>query len=205
MTRAEPLTNRWVSLQKAADRLGVHPTTLRRWADDGQIPCTTTAGGHRRFALQDIDAFLGRQRPESGAAEWAALALTHARRDVAAQPDAHWLQSLNAEVRAQHRVVGRKLMGLTLQYVSTDTTDTRLLDEARLVGREYATLSKATGVPLRDVIEAALFFRDRLLEANWELPASLRTRGGADQKLDRRINALLNAVQLAIAEVYETP
>lgn len=204
MTSAEPPLNRWVSLQKAAERLGVHPTTLRRWADDGQIPCTTTAGGHRRFSLHDIDAFLGRQRQEPGAAEWAALALTHARRDVAAQPDAQWLQSLNDDVRAQHRMVGRKLMGLTLQYVSTESPDTRLLDEARLVGREYAVLSKTTGVPLRDAIEAALFFRDRLLEANWELPAALRTRGGADQKLDRRINALLNAVQLAIAEVYET-
>ena len=47
----------WLPLGQAANRLGVHPTTLRRWADKGDIPFFLTPGGHRRFAVSDLDAF----------------------------------------------------------------------------------------------------------------------------------------------------
>ncbi len=43
-------------LSEAASLLGVHPDTLRRWADAGQVPCTRTPGGERRFLRTDIDA-----------------------------------------------------------------------------------------------------------------------------------------------------
>lgn len=44
-----------VSVQHAARRLGVSPVTVRRWTATGFLPCTRTAGGHRRIALDDID------------------------------------------------------------------------------------------------------------------------------------------------------
>ncbi len=43
-------------LSEAAALLSVHPDTLRRWADAGQVPCTRTPGGERRFLRTDIDA-----------------------------------------------------------------------------------------------------------------------------------------------------
>ena len=43
----------------AAAYLGVHPETLRTWANDGQIPCTRL-GDERRFDTGDLDAFSGR-------------------------------------------------------------------------------------------------------------------------------------------------
>ena len=43
-------------LSEAAALLGVHPDTLRRWADAGQVPCTRTPGGERRFTRTDIEA-----------------------------------------------------------------------------------------------------------------------------------------------------
>ncbi len=44
-----------VSVQHAARRLGVSPVTVRRWTATGFLPCTRTAGGHRRIAVDDID------------------------------------------------------------------------------------------------------------------------------------------------------
>ena len=35
----------WLDLSAAADYLGVHFTTLRRWTDDGKVPCIRTPGG----------------------------------------------------------------------------------------------------------------------------------------------------------------
>lgn len=44
-----------LSVQQAARRLGVSPVTIRRWTSTGFLPCTRTAGGHRRIDERDID------------------------------------------------------------------------------------------------------------------------------------------------------
>jgi excisionase family DNA binding protein len=45
----------FLSVQHAARRLGVSPVTIRRWTSTGFLPCTRTAGGHRRIAADDIE------------------------------------------------------------------------------------------------------------------------------------------------------
>ena len=45
----------YLSVQLAARRLGVSSHTIRRWTASGFLPCTRTAGGHRRFRHEDID------------------------------------------------------------------------------------------------------------------------------------------------------
>ena len=45
----------YLSVQYAARRLGVSPHTIRRWTSSGFLPCTRTAGGHRRIKQEDID------------------------------------------------------------------------------------------------------------------------------------------------------
>ncbi|MEA2149019.1 MAG: hypothetical protein QOD69_849 [Solirubrobacteraceae bacterium] len=53
-----------LSLGQAAQALGVSTTTARRWADDGRLPTTRTAGGHRRFAATEVRRLLAeRGRP----------------------------------------------------------------------------------------------------------------------------------------------
>ena len=43
--------------RKAAQQLGCHPNTLRKWADEGKIPYIKTASGQRRY---HVDAFIGK-------------------------------------------------------------------------------------------------------------------------------------------------
>jgi putative two-component system response regulator len=45
---------RLLTLQEAASTVGVSPSTMRRWADDGRIRAIRTAGGHRRFPLDAV-------------------------------------------------------------------------------------------------------------------------------------------------------
>jgi diguanylate cyclase (GGDEF)-like protein/excisionase family DNA binding protein len=53
-----------LSLGQAAQALGISTTTARRWADDGRLRATRTAGGHRRFATSEVRRLLAeRGRP----------------------------------------------------------------------------------------------------------------------------------------------
>ena len=50
----------YVNTAEASRRLGAHPNTLRRWADEGRIQTIRTEGGQRRNAVDD---YLGESRP----------------------------------------------------------------------------------------------------------------------------------------------
>jgi excisionase family DNA binding protein len=51
----------------AAQYLGVHLSTLKRWAREGRVAGFRTPGGHWKFSKADLDAFLaaGRTEPEN--------------------------------------------------------------------------------------------------------------------------------------------
>ena len=49
--RAERLL---LTTSAAAELLGVHPSTIKRWSDEGTISSAKTQGGHRRIHLTDI-------------------------------------------------------------------------------------------------------------------------------------------------------
>ncbi len=199
----------WLTLKDAAGLLHVHQATLRRWADAGEMPHMVTPGGHRRFLRDDVLTFAVAHTVQSHQPSmpeaWATRAMEQTRTDLPAQAGAHWMQTMSAQTREQHRAIGRKLMALTLQYVSSDDEDNaaHLLQEAHAVGREYGEANLQAGVSLSDSMQAAMFFRDRLLDASLELPDTTRPRHSDQRKLLRRINALLAVVQLALAEVYE--
>jgi DNA-binding transcriptional MerR regulator len=46
----------WLPPRVAAEKYGVHPKTLARWADEGLIHAIMTPGGHRRYDPKTLDA-----------------------------------------------------------------------------------------------------------------------------------------------------
>ena len=45
---------------------GVHPQTVKKWADKGQLVGFRTPGGHWRFRREDIDQALNAERRNPG-------------------------------------------------------------------------------------------------------------------------------------------
>lgn len=202
MQPVEPANKRWLSLSAAAKKLNIHPATLRRWADDGAIPVILTPGGHRRFAVADLERF-AQPRRGSGAEEvWAQQALTVVRQEIGTKQDANWMAALSESERQKSRTMGRHLMGLTLQYISNDSND-HLLTDAHQIGLEYGRHCYSLNMSLSDALNASLFFRDTMVETALQLPENVHIRPEANLRLLRQINTLLNTVHLAIAEVYD--
>ena len=60
--------DRWLSVREASLRLGVHPNTLRRWANNGQLKAKRIGTlGERRFSEQEVERYLqSRRSPRQG-------------------------------------------------------------------------------------------------------------------------------------------
>lgn len=54
-----------VAATPGARLIGVHPDTLRRYADDGRVPVVRTPSGQRRFLVRDLRALLVPEVPET--------------------------------------------------------------------------------------------------------------------------------------------
>ncbi|MFN2106874.1 MAG: helix-turn-helix domain-containing protein [Candidatus Promineifilaceae bacterium] len=198
----------WLPLSAAAERLGVHPTTLRRWSDNGDITTMLTPGGHRRFMVSDLDKFAENRRRLMGrdqvAAEWADRALQTTRQEIVTRSDEPWLSSLDNGTRDSNRRLGQQLLGLTMQYISAPEDELPpLLDQASAIGRQYGEMAFENGLPLTEALEATLFFRDLLVETALQLPENMPVKPQANVRLMRKINHLLNKIQLNIVEVYD--
>jgi excisionase family DNA binding protein len=60
--------NEWLTLGQAARYLGVAQSTIRKWSDQGRLSAFYTPGGHRRYRLRDLDAFVAGSAGGSSAA-----------------------------------------------------------------------------------------------------------------------------------------
>ena len=194
------------SLKDAASKLGVHPVTLRRWAESGKIETVRTPGGHRRFSEAEINRLtvqssesehdhLGEQLRDSALSSTRADLQTHS---------AGWIDSIAEKDKEEKRLLGRRLMGLLMQYVAAENGDEdAVMEEARVISRIYAKSIVMSGIPLQEALRATNFFRDHILESAVVLPDAARRRPEANQKMFRRLNEFLNEVQLVIANCYE--
>ncbi|HLZ68365.1 MAG TPA: helix-turn-helix domain-containing protein [Dehalococcoidia bacterium] len=199
----------WITLAQACRVLGVNESTLRRWADAGQVRTFRTPGGHRRFSESDLLS-LTTSGPAAGdpeRANLADLALTRIRRRLQRprQSDATWYQQLSDEERLRLRLLGRRLVSLISDYFTRRTRRLKLLEEARAIGREYGRELGMAGTPLRDALAAFMFFRRSLDETARQL--ALRNGLSTDETVDglEHISDLADEVLLAITEAYAAP
>lgn len=203
------MSDTWLGLTASARRLGIHPTTLRRWANEGEIACMLTPGGHRRFLESDLRRFEGRarreaeERPPSQVVRWGAQALDRTRTEIGRHGHEGWLAPLDDAARAQHRLMGQRLMALLLQYVSRETPGPEIEDEVRSTGHAYGQQARVHGLRLAQALSATMFFRESLSEAALSPPGALVRHTEHNAQLLRRLNRFINLTQLAVVDAYD--
>ncbi len=207
MTHSDSEETRWLTLGEAADLLHVHRTTLRRWADEGQVPFMLTPGGHRRFAASDVDHLSERRHSVKriGPVEkmWANQALERIRKQMMDRRDEKWVEQQDGDARNRGRELGQRLMALALKYLTTEEAGEEVTVEANSLGLEYGRYARELGMPLSEALQISMYFRDALVSAAIELPENVRIPQSSQARLLGRINLLLNTVQLGVAKAYE--
>lgn len=182
--------------------LGVHQSTLRTWADSGEIPVFRTPGGHRRFRLADLRSFLqSRASHTSGQAVMEQVmeyALAQVRQELAQTPQA-WHSEIDAGTLESNRERGRRLFALALNFVMRPEQRAEILRDGQVLGREYGLEAAHHQVSLAETGRAVQFFRRQLLE-------SVRRSGeldAGDLEIRRIIAQFLDEILYAVLEGYE--
>lgn len=199
---------KWLSLKQAADQLGIHPTTLRRWADQGDIPVYITPGGHRRFLESDVQAVLGggslnlqETKPERAWATRALLTTQERLRD--SHTGVRWLQAFDEDMRAEQRELGKHLLAVIMQHIALPDGDESLLVEAEQIANRYAENCKQIGLSAAQGLEIIVFFRDNMTETALKMPQVASIDEDNRLRLLRKLNQIFNLVQIKLVEAYQ--
>lgn len=197
----------WMTLSDASKLLGVHPSTLRQWCDEGRLVAFRTPGGHRRFSRGEVERFLASsaaQRPASNVpAIFMQQALSNTRSEISANmPMAAWAQNDDAW-RERKRQMGRRLMGVMVQFLGRRNPEESLLEEACTLGREYGSDLAEEGTSLPDAVMAFMLFRDSMLETVFQLPDTSGLDREESLSMFHRLSRLMNQVLAAMMQAHQ--
>jgi len=201
------IENEWLSLSEVANMLGVHPSTVRNWANKQQIPVHRTKGGHRRFKRNEVMLWQQTQRPSNDPIEAQlvvqnALKLTRFHITEGRLQAEGWYQKLDEEARNKYRQSGRNLMSGLLAFISASGTEAEA--EARSLGYEYATRGRRHGLDLLDATQAFLFFRTTLFNAMLSVYESASISSPqAWSDMFRKVNAFTDGIMVTILKTYQ--
>lgn len=200
----------WLSLREASEMLGMHPATVRLWADRNEIPSRRTSGGHRRFRRVDIETRLRQDaepRPDPASVLLVQSVLGRVRfaftdGTLDAFP---WYQHFDTTARDVYRQLGRRLLDLMLRALNDGTHLDELKVEAIKLGQEYGSITWTSHVPLADAVRAFLYFRTLIDEGVLQLA---EVRGGRDHDLlwiesFHQIQAITNEILPAMIEAAQ--
>lgn len=199
--------SRWLDLSAAANYLGVHFTTLRRWTDAGVVPCIRTPGGRRRYRLAELTAFLaslqqGEIRASGPAVAGPGLAalLPPKHIGLAAEP---WYSRLDESTRATMRHGGQQLMAVLMQYATRSNGGEAFLGEGQRLASAYGEASYRAGLTLIETLHAFLVARRSINDSVHQAGALAGAPDAETWRLYDRIATFLDAMLISTVTGFE--
>ncbi len=201
-------SSEWVSLGEAAQIIGVHPATIRNWAEQGELPFRRTPGGHRRFRRADLEQWLAARRATQPTEAQVIVqsALGRARLEISHSEELSnlaWHERLSVEARDTMRQQGLRLMDALIDYLA-ETDANRGLQIAHDTGTTYGNLLKSQGLTLSQALQGYFYFVDFLLDAVLQLAetSAARTTTIWGEML-RQVNQFTRETLLGMIDIYE--
>ena len=213
-TLSEKDASEWVSLRVAADILGVHPATVRSWADRGELPSRRTAGGHRRFRRVDLLRVADIHRDDATAHQEVQLILQNALGktrmqvgdgDLEKQP---WYTAMSEGSRQQLRDLGREAYLALRNYLANrdelSKNNAVIFAPAIELGKRYAACLAKDHLSLPQALRGFIYFSNFITETilAWSEITALREQSDFARMM-REVQDFFNAMQLSIVEYYQ--
>ncbi len=199
------MADEWMNLSETADVLGVHPSTVRNWSNQGLLPVHRTQGGHRRYRRSEMELWLQSKRAE-GPSEMRLVAQNTLRstRFHISEGRLHeeaWYNKLDEEARDQYRQSGRTMLQGLIQFINSEEKAT---SEAESIGYEYASRGRRFGMNSAEATQAFLFFRNVLMESMLDVLDSAAIHSvDSWNDMYHKITSFTDKILITILETYE--
>ncbi|MBK9342277.1 MAG: helix-turn-helix domain-containing protein [Dehalococcoidia bacterium] len=205
----EPVRQNWLTLGAASAQLGVSESTIRRWADVGEIRSYRTHGGHRRILEEDLLAIVANAGVAAAARDTdriSDLALARVKRRITRGRQGHSLDhfsTMSPEAIDRLRLLGRQVVDLFARYIASDSKKERFTEDARTIGREYGRSLVSEKVGLTAAVATFNSMRRSLEETASQIAIE------AGLSTDEAVEAVESTLELAdqilegMASVYE--
>ncbi len=196
----------WLRLSQAADFLGVHPGTVRKWSDKSLLPVHLTQGGHRRYKRSELELWKQARQAdkpfEADLVVQSALRTTRIQVSEGKLENESWYSKLDEDARRHYRESGRGLLQGLISYLAS--SDQSGYAEAEALGYDYASRGRRYGMDSVEAANAFIFFRNQLMEAMLEVYESAAVRSpSAWSEMFRRVNAFTDGILVTILRTYE--
>jgi excisionase family DNA binding protein len=209
MKNAPGRASTWLTIQEAADLVGVSPASLRRWTEAGDLEAFVTPGGHRRFARSSILGLLPtgprRRRRLHELGETPDRVVRQYRRELAesASPG-DWVGQLGEADRAAFRDPGRRILTGVLGFLDAATPEEseRSLAGALEASARYGSMARERSIEIDILTDTFLEFRLPFLHELGRI--ARRRRLQTDEAMDLLLAAsrLFDRLLLALIRGY---
>lgn len=202
---------RWVTLGAAAKLLGVSESTIRRWADAGEIRSYRTSGGHRRILAEDLKHIVATVQPAQAARDpgrISDLAIARVKRRLhprgRAAAHAPTFETLSPAALDRLRLLGRQVVDLFSHFITGTLRKDRAIEDARSIGREYGRTLVAEQVRLTTAVATFNALRRSLEETAAQIAseAGLSTEEAVDAI--ENLHEIADSLLEGLASVYES-
>ncbi len=197
----------WLTLSEVAQMLGVHPSTVRIWANQGKIPVHRTNGGHRRFRRSELEIWM-LSRDESLTTDipqeliQAILRQVRARAEHGDFQKEEWYQKIGEEHRRHFREAGHQMVQHLWAYLVNDGESNAV--EATSLGYEYASRARQIGLTECEALRSFMFFAQAMVDAVLEIAAKPQVQASPMWiALLRKINAFLQGVARGMFQTFD--
>lgn len=198
----------WLTLGAASELLGVSESTIRRWADAGEVRSFRTRGGHRRILEDDLRQIVANvpPAPTRDTDRISDLALARVKRRLSRGRQGHAsnvTEGFSDDARDRMRLLGRQLVDLFARYIASDSKKERFTEDARTIGREYGRVLVGSSIGLTTAVATFNSLRRSLEETASQIATE------AALSTEEAVEAIENILELAdvvlegIAQVYE--
>ena len=127
---------KYLNSKEVSDILGVNISTLKRWTDNGTISCHKTAGGHRKFTMQNVRDYYKENKKASKNEDVALEKFEHKKvyeliKKGSYSELAHKLA--NASIESDESTVKTIISGSYMNNVNVETLFDKIVDPASMI------------------------------------------------------------------------
>jgi excisionase family DNA binding protein len=188
----------------------VSESTIRRWADSGEIRSYRTSGGHRRILEEDLKSIIANAGVTAAARDTdriSDIALARVKRRITRGRQGRSLDhfaTMSPDAIDRLRLLGRQVVDLFARYIASDSKKERFTEDARTIGREYGRSLVGENIGLTSAVATFNSMRRSLEETASQIAVE------AGLSTEEAVEAVEDTLELAdqilegMASVYES-